>query len=257
MNMNRERLYANLAKRVSNDVGHRVDLALADARKINKTTAHVMLEFQQNVPTSEEIAEFFVRQFNAKLTPYLSTARVYESQKVVTVVAQILNVTREIEDIDRRKMVPVITGAVYLDVPLEETWEVVERNGKKVLCRKVKDDIMAIISARRNAMLDSNSKKTFASVAMGTGLLRYLSHLEEGDIVKALVGDKVEEVELMKLERDNVMVKMGEKSMSIPRQAVIEVVKRKAEMDESMRKATEEYFTKAYGDPGYAKKLVK
>ena len=135
--MNQDRAFASLEKKLSASVGHRVDLQYADARKINRSTAHFMLAYSDDkVPNSDEIAEFFVRKYNAKITPFLSTAKVYKGQKVVTVVAQVLSLTRDIND--KAKLCPVIEGAVYLDVPLQETWEISEREGKKVLVRKVK-----------------------------------------------------------------------------------------------------------------------
>ena len=97
--MNQNRAFAKLEQKLSSSVGHRVDLQFADARRINASTAHFMLAYTDTkIPSSDEIADFFVRKYNAKITPFLSTARVYKTQKVITVVAQILSITRDIED---------------------------------------------------------------------------------------------------------------------------------------------------------------
>jgi hypothetical protein len=255
--MDKNRLFASLEKKLSQSVGHRVDIQYTDSRRINKSTAHFMVAFTGNNPTSEEISEFFIRQYGAKVVPYISTARVYDKEKVVTVVASILNVTREFEDIKRHQMATVIEGSVYLDVPLQETWEVEERAGKKVLVRKAKEDIMAIVQARRNAMMDTQSQhKTFASLAVGSSLLRYLGILEKGDHVKVYLDEKIVEAEVLAVSEAEAKIKHSSGIATVPRQAVVEIVSRSADREEKQKKATEEYFSKAYGDKKYAQKLT-
>lgn len=253
--MNKDRLFASLEQKISKGVGHRVDLQLADARRINKSTAHFMIAFNEGSPASDEVADFFIRKFNAKVTPHLSTARVYKEQKVVTVVASILNITRDFEDI--KKMTPVIEGATYLDVPLQETWEVSERAGKKVLVRKVKDDIMAIVQARKSSMLDSSSRKTFAALAEGSQLLKYLMMLDKGDHVKVYMDDKVVDAEIVAASEGEVKVKFKGGTATLPRQAVLEVTSRSEEREKHMKDEARKYFSDAYGDPEYAKELTK
>jgi hypothetical protein len=256
--MNRDRMISSLAQKINNSVGHRADLQLADVRKISKTAAHFMIAYHQDkAPTADDITRFFINKFEAKVTPHISTAKVYGNEKVVTVVAGILNVSRDIEDIQRSGLKAVIAGVQYLDVPLQETYDVVERNGKKVLVRKVKDDIMAIVSARRNAMMDSSSTKTFASVATGNSLDRYLAILDKGDVVKALIDDKVVECEVTAAAEGEVKVRCGGKMLSISRGEVLEIVRKASSVEKAREGALQDYYSKAYGDPNYAKSLVK
>jgi len=253
--MNTDRLLTNLEKRISASVGHRADLQFADARKINKSTAYFLLAFTGTVPTSEDLGQFFIRKFNAKITPFLSTAKVYNGEKLVTVVGQILNVTRDYEDIGRSTMRPVITGAVYLDVPLQEVWEVKERAGQKVLVRKVKDDIMSMVSARKEAMMDSRPTSTFAKLAEGT-LMRYLSMIDKGDRVKVLIDDKVTEADVVSCSDVETKVKTSSGVVTVPRSSVLEVVKKNPEKEAKQTEMLTDYYTKAYGDPKFAKDLT-
>lgn len=253
--MNTDRLLTNLEKRISASVGHRADLQFADARKINKSTAYFLLAFTGTVPTSEDLGQFFIRKFNAKITPFLSTAKVYNGEKLVTVVGQILNVTRDYEDIGRSTMRPVITGAVYLDVPLQEVWEVKERAGQKVLVRKVKDDIMSMVSARKEAMMDSRPTSTFAKLAEGT-LMRYLSMIDKGDRVKVLIDDKVTEADVVSCSDVETKVKTSSGVVTVPRSSVLEVVKKNPEKEAKQTEMLTDFYTKAYGDPKFAKDLV-
>lgn len=255
--MNHNRAFAKLEQKLSSSVGHRVDLQFADARRINTATAHFMLAYtDEKIPSSDEIADFFVRKYNAKITPFLSTARVYKSQKVVTVVAQVLSITRDIDDIKKPFMKPVIEGAVYLDVPLQETWEVSEREGTKVLVRKVKDDVIALVNARKKTMMDSYSNKTFASIVSGDNITRYLSILDKGDYVRVLVDEKVIEAEVVSVKDEQVKVKYKGGMKSVPRQNILEIVGKNPAVTEKQEQEMIDYFAKAYGDEGYAEDMV-
>jgi len=255
--MNQNRAFASLEKKLSSSVGHRVDLQFADARRINRSTAHFMMAYtDEKIPSSDEIADFFVRKYNAKITPFLSTARVYKTQKVITVVAQVLCITRDFEDIKKPFMKPVIEGAVYLDVPLQETWEVDEREGRKVLVRKVKDDIVALVNARKKTMLDSYSNKTFASLVTGDNITRYLSILDKGDYIRVLVDEKVIEAEVVSIKDEEVKIKYKGGTSSVPRQNVLEIVGKNPATLEKQDKEMVDYFSKAYGDEKYAEEMV-
>jgi hypothetical protein len=255
--MNVNRMTASLANKISAAVGHRADLQLEDVRQISKTTAHFMISFASEVPTSTDLGEFFIRKFDAKITPYTSTAKVYPDEKVVTVVAGILIMTRDYEDIARKKVTPVIAGATYLDVPMQEIYEVAERGGKKVLLKKVKDSIMDIVAARRNAMMDNSSTKTFASVVTGSNISRYVLNLEKGDHVRAMIGDKVVECDVVSVMDHEVKVSCGGGGTeTVLKSAILEVTRKATDVDASRKKMEEDYYTQAFGDPGYAKELV-
>ena len=255
--MDYNRAFAKLEQKISTSVGHRVDLQFADARRINASTAHFMLAYTDNkIPSSDELADFFVRKYNAKITPFLSTARVYKTQRVVTVVAQILSITRDIDDTKKSFMKPVIEGAVYLDVPLQETWEVDEREGRKVLVRKVKDDIIALVNARKKTMMDSYSTKTFASLVVGDNVTRYLAILDKGDYVRVLMGEKVVEAEIVSVKDDQIKIKYKGGMSSVPRQNILEIVGKNPALVEKHEQEMVDYFAEAYGDDKYAEKMV-
>ena len=254
--MNKNRLLDRLEHKISASVGHRVDLQFADARRINRNTAHFMLAYEGDTPKSQEITDFFSRKFDFKITPFISTARIYKNQGCVTVVAQIIHLTRELNDVKKRGMCPVIEGAVYLDVDLQETWGVEDREGVKVLVREVKDDIMALVQARKKSMLDSRSTTTFASLSQGD-LLKYLTLLEKGDQVRVLVDDKVVDGEVVAVSDAQIKVKTKGGLKTLPRQSVVDVVSKSPDKEDKMLSDAEDYFTEAFGDPGYAKNLTK
>jgi len=255
--MNTDRMAASLEKKISASVGYRADLQFADAKRINNTTAHFMLAYAGETPSSEDIGQFFIRHYTAKVTPFLSTAKVYDSKKVITVVGQLLNITREVVDIDRRGMKAVISGSVYLDVPLKEIWEITERNGQKVLVRKMKDDIMALVQASKEAMMDSRPQSlSFAAMAKGN-LMKYLSLLEKGDKVRILLDDKMVDADVLAVTDAEVKVKTAGGMSTVPRQNVLELLSKNAASDAKTEQEAVKYYTEAYGDEEYAKQLVK
>ena len=255
--MDTNRAFANLERKLSASVGHRADLQFADARRINKSTAQFLLSYTDKHPTSDDIADWFLRKFNRKVMPFTTTAKSYKAQKLVTVIGQILSITRDYEDVNKEGMKPVIQGAVYLDVPLQETWDVEEREGQKVLVRKVKDDIMALVQARKQSMLDSSSSRmTFANLANGS-LTRYLRLLEKGDTVKVFCDNKVIEGEVLSVNDNNIKVKSAKGTVTVPRESVLDITGRNPKDQEAFEKKAVEYYEDAYGDRKYAEKLVK
>lgn len=256
--MDSNRVFANLERKLSASVGHRADLQYADARRINRSTAQFLLSYTDKHPYTDDISGWFIRKFNAKVTPFTSTAKVYKERKLVSVIAQVLSITRDFEDTKKDHIKPVIEGAVYLDVPLQETWEVAEKEGCKVLVRKVKDDIMALVQARKQGMLDtsSNSTATFASLSESS-LLKYLRILEKGDTVKIFVDDKIVEGEVLSVNDNNVKVKCARGTLSVPKESVMDITGKNPKEQEAFEKKAGKYYTDAYGDPEYAKELVK
>ena len=116
---------------------------------------------------------------------------------------------------------------------------------------------MDIVAARRNAMMDSTSTKSFAHLSQAGNISRYMLNLEKGDLVRAMVEDKVMECEVTSVSDNEVKLSCGGKSMTLPKHAVLEVVKKHHDVDASRKKMEEDYYTKAYGDPGYAAEMVK
>ncbi len=246
---------ARLADKVKTQVGHRVDLAIADYVTMNPTTARFMLEYEGDYPTSEDITGFFTKKFSGKVFPDMSTAKVVESQNVIVVVANMVNYHRPIQD--TKNMKPVLAGYTYFDEALAETWEVKEVNGQKVLARKLKDDINSIVEARKRAMMD-NSKKTFASLKATASVLRSIALVEEGDIVNAYHnGRQYNNCVVVSASASEVELKHESNPLRVNRSQVLEVVAKASELTAADENKLIAYYTKAFGDAQYAKKLVK
>lgn len=241
--MNTQRIAASLEKKFNEQVGHRPDMVLADARRINESTANFLIEYEGKAPTARDVGEFFSKSFDGELTPFISTARVYPSKKSLMIIAQVMTLTREITETKRDNMKTVIANTLYYDAPLQEMWEVKQIQGKKMLVRKNKEDIMAMVSARRNNL---GPRKTFAS-------FNRADDVEVGDILKIFnVNDgKVIMARVVKANSEEVVVRHKGQAIAVGQDQVLEVRKK------SKYQNLEDYYADAYGDREYAKKLVK
>lgn len=247
---------SRLADKVSKNVGHRVDMSISDYYQLNSTSARFMLEYENKHPTSEEVTDFFIRKFGGKVTPDMSTAKVIQKESVIVVVANIVNYHRPVDD--SKKMKTVIAGYQYFDEALQETWEVKDVNGHKVLARKLRDDITSIVEARRKAMMNKSTNKTFASLKATSALVRSISLVGVGDIVKAYHnGKQYDNCEVTKVGADTAELKTSAGNLKVDKSQILEVVAKSEEAIVAEDEKLVEYFTKAYGDPEYAKKLVQ
>ncbi len=244
-----------LSSKIKEQVGHRVDLVVADLLTINQSTARFMLEFEGKHPSSEEITDFFTRKFSGKVSPDMSTAKLVPSENVIVVVANMVNYHRPITD--SSKMTQVVAGYSYFDENLQESWIVKDVNGTKVLARKLKDDISSIVEARKKVMMEQ-SKKTFASLKATANIVRSIALVEEGDIVHAYHnGCQYDNCVVVKAGAEEVELKHESKTLKTNKSAVLEVVAKASELTGADQNKLIAYYTKAYGDAAYAKKLVK
>jgi hypothetical protein len=255
--MDFNRVISSLGKKINVEMGHRPDMFLADVRKINNSTAQFLIDYSDSAPGTTDISDFFLSKFKAQISPLVTTARVYPKHKVITIVAQLLNLTREVADIKKPTMKAIIAGQSYLDVPMQDIWTVECREGQKVLVRKIKDDIMSIVEARRNQMMSTHTHKTFANIAV-VNVDRYFNTLEPGDVVKVFMSDegKLADMEIVKIKGEEATLKYENATLTLPASSIIEV-KKSAYMDEIEKQALEKYYSSAYGDPSYAKELTK
>jgi hypothetical protein len=108
-------------------------------------------------------------------------------------------------------------------------------------------------------MLESQSgRRSFAILASGGDQLDlYLALLEKGDQVKVYMDNHVVDAEVLSSDEGQVKVKYKGGTASVPRHAIVEVCGRNPATEEKVKKEAQDYYTDAYGDPGYAKELTR
>lgn len=251
MGMNHERLYNRIM--ASYATGVRGDLDIADFQKLDAISAHVLVEFEPTIgrPSADDIERYFSKMFEGRIQPVMSTASIKPS--CVSIIAQLNIPTRPIEDSENKeKMTPVMAGMMYLDNQLGDVWSVKDQDGKKVLAKEAKENIDQIIAARRNRMFVTKSPSVnLASVATARELLPM------GSKVKAWHQGKFQNFELVAKVAGGYKVKdeAGKESV-VAKEGIIDL-KEMADSAPNEDAKLSKYYSEAYGNPQYAKQLVK
>lgn len=245
------RLSANfgdkVASRLAKDVGYRSDLHLADWRELSTGAAQVLIGYDTRVgtPKREEINAFVVKKFDGELMADVKTARDHAIGGVSLVVKKTAR-TLPLSEKDRMKK---ISATVFMDTTLNDSWEVKDRDGKKVLVRMMQDDISSIISARRSRMAVSASV-SFEKI--GKGELEFT----EGDTV-AFYSDGSEQTGVvMGFVGAMTSVKTDNGTIRVPTTSVYEVIEVNAMSDADRKQQIFDYYSKVYG-PDYAAQMVE
>ena len=106
----------------------------------------------------------------------------------------------------------------------------------------------------RHADSQTNRQATFASVIANTN---QLTILDKGDTVKVLDNERIIEGTVTKVTPDEICIRVRAEGpdLTMSRMHVLEVTRRAS--NEAEKKALVDYYTDAYGDPDYAKKMSK
>jgi hypothetical protein len=230
--------------------GVRGDLTIADFQKLDSVSAHVLLEFEPKLgrPSGNDIERYFSKVFEGQIVPVMSSCNV--KPRAVSVVARLAQTTRPIEDAG--KMVPVIANLMYLDSKLQDSWEVKDEEGKKVLSRVVKENIDQIIAARRNRMFVTKTPSvSLASLASVKDLL------QAGDTVKAYRNGEIVEALLTEALKGGFKAQIGGKDTVLAKEAILDIQQQAAAKAPNESAKLQKYFEEAFGDKEYAKQLVK
>lgn len=249
--MNSDRVYKKIM--ASYATGVRGDLDIADFQKLDQISAHLLLEFEPSIgrPSADDIERYFAKTFEGRIQPVMSSASIKPT--CVSIIAQLNIPTRPIEDSeDKAKMTAVMAGMMYLDNQLGDVWQVKDQEGKKVLAKEAKENIDQIIAARRNRMfVTKSSSVSLASVATARELIPM------GSKVKAWHQGKIQTVELVAAVSGGFKVKNAEGKESVCAKEGIIDLQEMADAAPNEDAKLAKYYGTAYGDKGYASKLVK
>lgn len=234
--------------------GVRGDLSIADFQKFDRSTAHVLMEYEPSLgrPRGEDIERYFHKFFDSKVTPDMVTCSIKTNS--VSLIVHLNQPMRPIEDAsDSKKMTAVVANMMYLDAELGDHWEVTQdQDGKKVLARIVREDIDQIIAAKRNRMFVTKTPSvSLASVSIAKDLLA------PGMTVRAYHKGKMVEAKIQERLKGGFRLSDGSKEFVVAGEQVMDLMQEAAEKGKKGGWSLEEYFAKAYGDKDYAKQLVK
>lgn len=253
------RLGQAFQEKVSEDVNTsrsgRYDLYLADWERVGPTEAKVLIGYSKHLPTPSrmKVTQWVVTAFNGLLDLKLETLRHHSEQGAISaIVGGTLQHKAPMEF--AKHMVPV-GGDRYADTNGGERtiWAVVEEEGQRFLVREATEDITAILEQRQRHVKSSMGAWTapsFATVTAG------ITQLEVGDHVKFYMNNIVQQGTIKNVGPNVVKIEVNGAPQAVPPQAVFSVEQKAPTAMKDKKKFLIDFFTKAYGDAAFAKKLV-
>lgn len=243
------RMLDRLSQKMETEVGHRGDMFVADYRPINKKAGILLIGYSSGLPhvTTEDLKKYVIREFDGKLIPDLSTAKLHKESAAASLVVKQHQLTKKLSA--KEDMLPV-ASTMFLDTEMNDTWEVKDKDGTKFLARMEKEDLDGIVQARRDRMQIKSSPVCLASVSRGEIL-----SVREGDVIAYYRDDRKSEGTVMGVYKDGVKVKTGSRIHAINIDEILEVRQVSPSEKGKLNKQMKEYYSTIYGDE-YAKLLT-
>lgn len=226
----------------------RSDMYVADVQKIDNTKCKVLVGYNNQcgaTPTVAQLENFFEYAFGNKVVAQTSSAQSHVKESAISVLATLNVPTRAYSDIN--DMIRVSTNS-FMDENTQNLWQVVDTGSVKYLSRQSEENVSDIVEARkakhgkREARFDNI--KTAAPIVMAGDQVKFMS---PQNVI--LLG------EVTSISEVKAVIKANGSSYSIDRHSILQVVERGNLKKEKMN--LQDYFSKAFGDAGFAKQLTK
>jgi hypothetical protein len=253
------RLGQAFQEKVSKDVNTsrsgRYDLYLADWTRVGPTEAKVLIGYSKHlpVPSRMKVTQWVVSAFNGLLDLKLETLRHHKEQGAISsIVAGTLQHRAPVEFAEH--MVPIGADR-YADTNGGERtiWTVIEEDGQRFLVREATEDINAILEQRQRHVKSSMgawNAPSFSTVTAG------VTQLDVGDRVKFYMNNIVQQGVIKNVGPNVVKIEVNGAPQAVPPDAVFSVEEKAPNAMKDKQKFLIDFFTKAYGDPAFAKKFV-
>jgi predicted HAD superfamily Cof-like phosphohydrolase len=143
-----------------------------------------------------------------------------------------------------------ISANTFMDSNTQNLWQVVDTGNVKYLSRQSDEDVAEIVQARRDKK--GNREARFANVKTAAPMAL------AGDQVKFMSPQNVILLgEVSSISDAKAVIKANGSSYSIDCQAILQIVERSGSNLKTEKSNLQDYFTKAFGDAGFAKELTK
>lgn len=248
-----DRMVTKMNQKIKSEIGHRPDMYISDFRQLDKSSAQVLLAYTSDLGgiTPAQIRDFIVAEFKGQLVPKMDTTRTHDSatrEALASVVIEVRAPTRPVQDAEHMK---IITSNLYLDSDLQESWAVESNDeGTPYLKRMTDVNIAAILEDRKARMATTSNLAKFENV-LGAG------NPTIGSIVTFYDNGSYRNGTVVGIDNNSCRVVMDGDELnrrSIPYSSITEIT---AEEDGGTQKKLQDYYTKAFGDSEYARKLVR
>lgn len=268
-------ILANLNRRLSQQIGHRVDLSVADYRAESGSIAHVLIAFdkRQGRPRRDEVVAYVNRHFEGRVAAHPDSIVAYETPSTrpgaVGVVvfkpehrisARVLTTDSEsyvgidnTNPLRANRVMHTISAEVW-NVQRDETGEAI------TIVRQEGEDVNAILQARQRRQQSVNTVSAGINFNM-INVEASGSLVEVGDTVTYFCDGQVKTGCVQEC-----MINAGETFCrilsengevdTVQRGFIQTVVSRNPVSEEMEREDMEDYYSRAYGNREYADRLT-
>lgn len=247
----RDRMLRKLNGKMTQAVGHRGDLHIADFKRVDQDAGHLLLGYEGSIGPvgSNDVMAFVSRTFDGQLRPVMETAKQYKAEGCVSVMVRRTVPTRKV--VDRQQMM-AISNTHFLDSQLGDTWEVKgQPDGTKYLARVSTDDISAIVKERRRRMTVQAS-----AVSFGNTLSAGVPNINKGDEVRFYESGHLLEGKISRVGDTEVVISSATGTHTVAPEAVVEILQASPQTEQKVKGYLQEYFADAYGFEEYSKELT-
>lgn len=245
-----DKILGRLAAVVAADgLPKRSDMYVADVQAIDNTKCKVLVAYKatEAAPTLAQLEDFFDRTFSNRVVAQTSSAQVHADTGAISVLATLNVPTRAYSDINDLVR---ISSNTFMDEKTQNLWQVVDTGSVKYLSRQGKEDISEIVEARRaknvSRAASFSQVKTAAPIALAGDQVKFMS---AQNVI--LMG------EVSSISDVKAVIKANGASHSVDRHSILQIVERGGSNLKSHKMDLNDYFTKAFGDAGFAKELTK
>jgi len=235
------KLYERLETKMSDQLGYRGDLFVADHQTINANTAKLLIGYNKslNQPTVSDVSKFIVKAFGGKITPKLETARIYPTTGAVALIVGKIRVTRAFAD---RKNMLAVSSTLFLDQQIGDKWEVQKEGSKTYLARIDSENIEEIVAQRMQKMQLKASVMTFANIQQE----QCLASAQAGDTVKFFYDGNEHTGQIISIGPVKATIKTRGGNIAVDPAAIFEIVKVSRESQKNTADALRKYYENAY-----------
>jgi hypothetical protein len=237
------------AKTAKAGLASRGDMYVTDVQRIDNSKCRVLVGYSKlagGVPTIPQLEQYFQQTFGNKVIAQTSSAQSHEAEAAISLLVTLNTPSRPLSDMN--DMIRV-SATSFMDENTKHLWQVVDTGSNKYLTREAEENVAEIVEARRSRTSKKEARfvnlKTAAPMAMAGDTVKFMS---PQNVV--LMG------EISTISDAKATIKANGGSFSVDRQAIIQVVERASKSVQSNKNILEDYFTKAYGDPAFAKQLT-
>jgi len=231
----------------------RFDLCLWHHKMADKRTAKVLVGFnpELGIPKRMDIDRFFTASFDGQLRVMLETIELHPEDKLIT--ASVFKIPQVVpEEYVRQGMVKV--GVSQWQDENNAIWELREKDGARFLARLETENLDELLKDHEKTTRTASYHKRPRLDDLRT--VGY-SAVDVGDKVAFTHQGSVLEGQVLAVDGDKVKIEANGVTIDTLRPSVMNVVEA-AEGDKKMsEQELIDFFTKAYGDRGFATKLVK